>query len=67
MPIRWRLTIFIALVIGAILLVSAFTTLISITMLYTVSGDGIARLMPSLVLVGAGQIIPLPLMPDGPT
>ena len=48
---------------GALLLVSAFATLITITLLWTVSGDGIARLAPSLVFVCSGMIIPLPLFP----
>ena len=49
---------------GALLLVSAITTLLTITLLWTVSGDGIARIVPSLALLGSGMIIPLPLFPD---
>ena len=48
---------------GALLLVSAFSVLITVTLLWTVSGDGIARLAPSLVFLGSGMIIPLPLFP----
>jgi len=47
----------------ALLLVSAFSTLITVTLLWTVSGDGIARLAPSLVFICSGMVIPLPLYP----
>lgn len=49
---------------GALCLVSAVTTLITITLLWTVAGDGIARIVPSLALVGSGLILPLPLFPS---
>jgi ABC-2 type transport system permease protein len=49
---------------GALLLVSAASTLITITLLWTVSGDGVARIVPSLALLGSGMIIPIPLFPD---
>jgi len=49
--------------LGALLLVSAFSVLITITLLWTVSGDGIARLAPSLALLGSGMVLPLPLFP----
>lgn len=51
--------------LGALFLVSAVSTLITVTLLWTISGDGIARLVPSLALLGSGLIIPLPLFPEG--
>jgi ABC-2 type transport system permease protein len=51
--------------VGALLLVSAASTLITITLLWTISGDGIARIVPSLALLGSGMIIPLPFFPAG--
>lgn len=48
---------------GALLLIAAFTTLITISMLWTISGDGMARLAPSVVAVLSGQMLPLPLFP----
>lgn len=48
---------------GALLLVSAMTTLITVSLLWTVSGDGISRLVPSLAMLGSGMILPLPLFP----
>lgn len=51
-------------IVAAALLTSAFTTIITATLMWTVSGDGIARIMPSLVSVGAGLVVPLPLFPS---
>jgi ABC-2 type transport system permease protein len=53
----------LAAMAGALLLVSAASALITITLLWTVSGDGIARIVPSLALLGSGMIIPIPLFP----
>ncbi len=50
---------------GAVALIAAWCTLITISLLWTISGDGIARIMPGLVAVLSGQILPLALMPDG--
>jgi ABC-2 type transport system permease protein len=49
---------------GAAVLTSAFTTIITASLMWTVSGTGIARIMPSLVAVGSGLVVPLPLFPD---
>ena len=48
---------------GAFLLTSALTTLITITLLWTIAGDGIARIIPAIVLPFSGMLIPLPLFP----
>ena len=48
---------------GAVLLGSAFGTLITISLLWTVSGEGIARFVPSFVYVLSGMLVPLPLLP----
>ena len=49
---------------GALLLSTSFITIVTVSLLWTVSGDGAARLAPSLVMLGSGLIIPLPLFPD---
>lgn len=49
---------------GAAVLTSAFTTIITASLMWTVSGTGIARIMPSLVAVGSGLVVPLPLFPS---
>ena len=54
----------LAATIGAILLSCAISTLISISLLWTVSGDGVTQLLPPFVIILSGMIIPLPLFPD---
>ena len=52
-----------ASILGAALLSSALTTLFTIFLLWTVSGDGIYRLSFAVVYVLSGLVIPLPLFP----
>ncbi len=61
------LSTFAALIalMGALLLTCSFMTIITASLLWTVSGDGIARIAPSLTMLGSGMIIPLPLFPAG--
>ena len=49
---------------AAILLSSAITTFLNVTMLWTIAGDGVTQLMFGLVLIFSGMLIPLPLYPD---
>lgn len=46
------------------LLSFAITTLVVITLFWTVSGEGILRLLPHVVMVFSGMAVPLPLFPD---
>jgi ABC-2 type transport system permease protein len=50
--------------LGAVLLSAAFTNLISISLLWTISGEGATRLIFVMVLLFSGMIVPLPLFPD---
>lgn len=52
-----------ASILGAILLASALTTLFTVFLLWTISGDGIYRLSYAIVYVLSGFILPLPLYP----
>ena len=45
-------------------LVAAWTTWISTTLLWTVSGEGVARIAPVLVMAGSGQLVPLAVFPE---
>jgi ABC-2 type transport system permease protein len=56
---------FLLALTGAVALIAAWCTLITISLLWTISGDGISRIAPGLVAVLSGQILPLALMPDG--
>ena len=55
---------FLLALIGAVALIASWCTLITISLLWTLSGDGIARIAPGLVAVLSGQILPLALLPD---
>jgi ABC-2 type transport system permease protein len=52
-------SLFLGLVLAAVLFAA-----VTISMLWTVSGDGISRLVPPLVFILSGMIIPLPLFPE---
>ena len=52
-----------ASMLAAISLSAAITALISISLLWTISGDGISRIVPGLVTIFSGMIVPLPLFP----
>ena len=55
---------FAAALACTLLLGCALTTLINISLLWTISGDGAVILLTSLVTFLSGMIIPLPLFPD---
>ena len=55
---------FVLAMLGALLLSGAITTLLTITLLWTVSGQGIVNLAFSVVLVLSGSLVPLPLFPE---
>jgi ABC-2 type transport system permease protein len=50
--------------IGALAVSAAITTLMSISLLWTISGEGVAVLLASVVSLFSGMVIPLPLFPD---
>jgi ABC-2 type transport system permease protein len=55
---------FLLAFVGAILLSTALTMLLTVSMMWTLSGEGINGLAPSLVTILSGMIVPLPLFPD---
>jgi len=50
--------------LAAILMSAAFATLISLSLLWTISGEGMCRILPVVCWVLSGLIVPLPLYPD---
>lgn len=50
--------------IGVVWLSSVITTLLNISVVWTVSGQGINVITNSLVIILSGMVIPLPLFPD---
>lgn len=64
-PISWTasLAFGVSLIFGSFLS-AAITTLIIISLFWTISGEGIQRLMPHVALLLSGLIVPLPLFPE---
>ena len=54
----------LAATLGALFLGAAIGTLISISMLWTISGQGLANFLQVSIFIFSGMIIPLPLFPD---
>ncbi|MEH1884309.1 ABC transporter permease [Nostoc sp.] len=50
--------------IDAIFLSSALTMLLTVSMMWTISGEGINSVLPTLIIVLSGMIVPLPLFPE---
>lgn len=64
-PISFAAWIAFALaLIFAILLSSAITNLVIISLFWTLSGEGIKRLLPQITAFLCGMIVPLPLFPS---
>jgi ABC-2 type transport system permease protein len=55
---------FAAALICALLLGCAITTLLNISLIWTISGEGVVTITTALVVLFSGMIIPLPLFPD---
>ena len=58
------LLMFIVSLCGAFLVASSIVALLTISMLWTISGEGIARMAPAAIFFFSGMVIPLPLFPD---
>jgi ABC-2 type transport system permease protein len=55
----WLLSMFFALLLGC-----AISNLISLSTLWTIAGDGMQRILPALVMIFSGGIVPLVYFPD---
>ncbi len=63
-PPSWASTgAFILSMLGAVLLSAAISTLFNITILWTLSADGMLGLAPAIVTILSGMIVPIPLYP----
>ena len=56
--------IFLIAITGALFLSCAITMLINISMMWTISGEGVNHLLPAMVVLCSGMLIPLPFFPD---
>ena len=57
--ITWLVSLLFAVLLGC-----AITTIAHISLLWTISGQGVSTLLPAVVTVFSGMIIPLPLFPE---
>jgi ABC-2 type transport system permease protein len=53
-----------AATVSAVLLAASLWMLMNVSLLWTVSGDGVARFFPALIYLFSGMLVPLPLLPD---
>ena len=64
-PVSWEAGgAFILSVIFAFFLSAAMTTLVSISLFWTLSGEGIQRLLPHFAVLLSGMVVPLLLFPS---
>lgn len=56
--------LFVVAVVLSALVSTAVTLLMQVVMLWTVSPDGVLRLVPAMTIVLSGGLVPLPLFPD---
>ncbi|MBS0616227.1 MAG: ABC-2 family transporter protein [Verrucomicrobia bacterium] len=63
-PISWQAGVLFGFsTLLALLLSSAMTTLVIVSLFWTISGEGIQRLLPHITVLFSGMIVPLPLFP----
>jgi ABC-2 type transport system permease protein len=55
---------FMLALLGAVVLSTALTMLLTVSLMWTLSGEGINSIAPSLIIIFSGMIVPLPLFPD---
>jgi len=54
---------FAIVLVGTLAMSCAITVLVGITMMWTISGEGIIYLLPSVVTLLSGMLVPIPLFP----
>ena len=64
MPTAAALVAFLMAITVAALLATAVTMLAHISLLWTLSGEGVDRVLPAVVTILSGMVVPLPLFPD---
>ena len=58
------LALWIACFLGAVMVSAALTALINVSMMWTISGEGLPLLIATFATMFGGLVIPLPLFPD---
>ena len=63
-PVSWEAAaVFCCSIFLALFLSSTITTLVITTLFWTLSGEGILRLLPHITVLLSGMVVPLPLFP----
>ena len=55
---------FVITMFGALLLSCAITNIINISLMWTISGEGITGFAPAIVMTLSGMVVPIPFFPD---
>lgn len=55
---------FLLALAGSLALAAALTLIFTLSLLWTISGEGISRIGPTVVMFFSGMIVPLPLFPE---
>jgi ABC-2 type transport system permease protein len=64
-PASWSsLGAWLISMVGALMLSSAITTLVNVSLMWTIAGQGVWNLTAALVTILSGMIVPLPFFPD---
>lgn len=64
-PVSFEATMgFCSAIVIACLLSAAITASVIISLFWTISGEGIIRMLPHAVILLSGMVVPLPLFPD---
>jgi viologen exporter family transport system permease protein len=64
-PVSWASGLaWAAATVGAVLIAAAIATFLGISLLWTVSGDGVNTIVPAMVIIFSGMLVPIPLMPQ---
>lgn len=64
-PPSWAALIaFLLSFVAAIVLSAALTMLMTVSMMWTLSGEGVNTIVPTLVIMFSGLVVPLPLFPE---
>src|SRR5262249_22980590 len=56
--------LFLVSTLVALLTAAALVALMTVSLLWTISGEGISRLAPGVIFILSGIVVPLPLLPD---
>ena len=62
-PDMAALGLFLVSLVCALILACSFTMVMHVVLVWTISGEGLNRILPSVVNVFSGMIVPLPLFP----